>query len=290
MSGKPNVKIQVPPEPAAQSRGEDIRARIEANRRKRLAISDAMKAEAGVTGHEINREGFGGLAYIGTGRIVSPEGQNMRQLYVVAHECGHIFLHNAPPGLELAAHVMEMEAESYAHQAFREHGMELARHLSDWGRQYVGEWIAKDRIAGYAIDPRAEAYARGTRSPYEPLRMVPGTWRLHRAEASASGSVAAPAAAAERVRPKRPRVIAAEVPRGGIGAELRHVLARVCRGLVDGAVLGLVGLNLIHGFYHPLPDYFAGPYSDIQWPLLPVLLASGLVFANLSVMWRTMTR
>ena len=46
-------------------KGEEIRAKIAANRAKRLAIADAMKREAGVTGHKVNKEDFGGLAYIG---------------------------------------------------------------------------------------------------------------------------------------------------------------------------------------------------------------------------------
>ncbi|MEZ5843710.1 MAG: hypothetical protein R3D27_08240 [Hyphomicrobiaceae bacterium] len=158
------------------TKGDEIRARIEANRLKRLAIAEAMKAEAGVTRHDLNREGEGGLAFIGTGVILSPEGRNMRQLYIVAHECGHIFLHNDGEGYLYPGHLKEMEAESYAHQAFREHGMRLPADLTRWGRQYVGSWIEKDRAAGIRIDPRAEAYAVGARSPYEPLRMVPDTW------------------------------------------------------------------------------------------------------------------
>ena len=120
-----------------------------------------MKREAGVTEHTVQKEDFGGLAYIGTGKILSPEGRKIVQLYTLAHECGHIFLHNAGDGYWLPSHVKELEAESYAHQAFREHGMTLPRRLSDWGRRYVGEWVEKDRAAGITIDPRAVAYASG---------------------------------------------------------------------------------------------------------------------------------
>ncbi len=168
---------------AGLSKGEQIRSRIAANREKRLQIAEAMKREAGVLAHEFNarREDLSGLAFIGTGRIRSPEGQNIHQLYTVAHECGHIFLHNEAPGMQLPPHVMEMEAESYAHQAFLEHGMRIPHWLSDGGRRYVGSWVEKDRAAGKPIDPRVLAYANGTRSPYEPLRMVPQTWTLHSA-------------------------------------------------------------------------------------------------------------
>src|SRR5262245_28206833 len=96
------------------------------------------------------------------------------------------------PGYWLPGHVKEFEAECYTHQAFREHGMTTPRRLSKWGCNYVASWIAKDRTAGISIDPRAEAYARGLWSPFEPLRMVPSTWKSFRAEvAPAAPTVAA---------------------------------------------------------------------------------------------------
>src|SRR5215468_8283540 len=112
------------PTPSRGSKkGDEIRAKIAANRAKRLRIAEAMKHEAGVTEHTVHKEDFGGVTYIGTGRIYSPEGRKIVQLYTVAHECGHIFLHNSGPGYALPSHVNELEAVSNAHQAFREHGM-----------------------------------------------------------------------------------------------------------------------------------------------------------------------
>src|SRR5262245_24241704 len=172
-------------------KGAEIRARIAANRAKRLGIAAAMKREAGVTEHTVHKWDDSGLAYLDTGRIVSPEGRKIVQLYTLAHECGHIFLHNSGPGYTLPGHVKEFEAESYAHQAFREHGMTLPRRLSKWGRTYVASWIEKDRAANIPIDPRAIAYAAGQRSPYQPLRMVPATWEIFGAEAIPPPSIIA---------------------------------------------------------------------------------------------------
>ena len=135
------VAREPPTSSRATNKGAEIRSRIAANRAKRLRIADAMKQEAGVTEHTVHKEDFGGLAYIGTGKIYSPEGRKIVQLYTLAHECGHIFLHNSGPGYTFAGHVKELEAESYAHQAFREHGMTIPRNLSSWGRNYVGSWI-----------------------------------------------------------------------------------------------------------------------------------------------------
>ena len=75
-----------------------------------------------------------------------------------------------------------MEAESYAHQCFKEHRMTMPRRQTEWGRAYVGSWVERDRAAGIRIDPRAEAYAKGLRSPYVPLRFVPSTWKIFAGE------------------------------------------------------------------------------------------------------------
>lgn len=257
------------------SKGESIRAKIEANRLTRLAIAEAMKQEAGVTGHEINREDFSGLAFIGTGQIRSPEGQNMQQLYTVAHECGHIFLHNELPGQALPGHVMELEAESYAHQAFREHGMELPRVLSEWGRTYVGSWVQKDRAAGIAIDPRAEAYATGARSPYEPLRMVPSTWKLHSADEAADLSIPV------RMDWLRPEL--QSLP------EWRIVANALGSNLLYGTCFSYLALRTV-GIWFEFPGLFEGRYYEPNWTAVWLSVVGGLVAANLSVLWRTVTR
>src|SRR5262249_30966007 len=174
-------EILAPATLRGSDKGDEIRAKIADNRAKRLRIAEAMKQEAGVTEHTVHQEDFGGLAYIGTGRIYSPKGRKIVQLYTLGHECGHIFLHNSGPGSALPGHIMEFEAESYAHQAFREHGMTVPRRLSDWGRKYVASCIDKDGAAKTPIAPRALAYATGRLSAYDPLRMVPSTWEIFRA-------------------------------------------------------------------------------------------------------------
>lgn len=161
-----------------RTRGAEIRAKIAANRQRRLAIAAAMKTEAGVEEHEINKRTLAGVAYLDAGKIYSPEGRNIAELYTLAHECGHMFLQRAgSPGYRLSSHVKELEAESYAHQAFRHHGMRVPKHITRRARAYVGSWIEKDREAGIEIDPRVVDFANGVRSPYEPLRDIPTTWR-----------------------------------------------------------------------------------------------------------------
>ncbi|MGE0698911.1 MAG: hypothetical protein AB7O57_07430 [Hyphomicrobiaceae bacterium] len=162
----------------ALSKGEAIRARIAANARKRFAIGEAMKAEAGVREHRLTGESNGGIAWTDRAQILAPAGENIVQLATLAHECGHVFLHSVgTEGSLLAGHVKEMEAESYAHQAFKAHGMRMPPRITAWGRDYVASWCRHDHAAGIPLDPRAVAYALGSRSPFEPLRYVPESWR-----------------------------------------------------------------------------------------------------------------
>ena len=272
-----------------RNKGDEIRAKIAANRAKRLRIADAMKKEAGVTEHTIHQEDFGGVAYIGTGRIYSPEGRKIVQLYTVAHECGHIFLHNSGSGYTLPGHVKEFEAESYAHQAFREHGMTLPCKLSKWGRTYVGSWIEKDRAANIPIDPRAVAYAAGRRSPYEPLRMVPTTWKNFRAAVS-------PAAPTIAARQPWPSSLLTVVKRAleRLGQYVPHAealtlfrLAASCA--LHGTTACLFGLLILQVF-HPMPDVFPKRPGDVTGAEFLTAVAGGLWLANLAVLWRTTTR
>lgn len=96
------------------------------------------------------------------------------------HSCPRVWTRfPAPPGTpgrDLPSHVREMEAECYAHQAFRHHGMRMPKAVTAFGRRYVGEWVEHDRAVGVPIDPRAVAYANGELSPLEPLRDAPRMW------------------------------------------------------------------------------------------------------------------
>ncbi|HEX5999394.1 MAG TPA: hypothetical protein VFZ16_08345 [Hyphomicrobiaceae bacterium] len=307
------------------SKGDEIRARIAANRAKRLAIAEAMKREAGVTEHWVHqdKEDLSGLAYIGTGRILSPQGRRIVELYTLAHECGHIFLHNAGEGYWLPGHVKELEAESYAHQAFRVHGMRVPRRIADWGREYVGAWIASDRAAGIPIDPRALAYAAGTRSPYEPLRMAPSTWassgwpertrfrqlRLELALGSPNGRNRS--AVAQPVRPAVPAVAAvdgsaapepaapaqaswmrrridrAQASLAAAGLEMRAVLALVARWAALGGVASLYALLKLEVLH---PGVLPWEHFALSRLGLVTAATGGLLAASLAMLWRNATR
>ena len=282
----------------AAAKGAEIRARIARNRAKRLSIAEAMKLEAGVTGHEVNTENFAGLAFLGTGRIFSPEGSNMMQLYTVAHECGHIFLHDKPPGSRLATHVMEMEAESYAHQAFREHGMKLPEHFTAWGRSYVGSWIEKDRAKGIPIDPRALAYAQGTRSPFQALRRIPATWHRHVAEGNRLPWTVrlARAKLARGLLSAKARCWSAVAPVGlalapwlhrerALITEARALLRFALRQLYVGVMLSMLALS-IASHHVPLPELVDPNYHHLKWQALVPIICGALLWTDLALALR----
>lgn len=153
--------------------GAQLQAARKAARERYIAIAAAMKAEAGITRHHHFNK-IGGLAWSGTGRILAPKGVTRRQLYVLAHECGHNVLHGSAIGMAKPAHVKEHEAETYAHRAFARYGLDVPKKSAQWSRAYVGLWIMKDQAAGVAICPSAADWAAGRRSPHDPLPSVDG--------------------------------------------------------------------------------------------------------------------
>ncbi|HRD75190.1 MAG TPA: hypothetical protein PK264_04525, partial [Hyphomicrobiaceae bacterium] len=257
------------------------------------SIADAMKREAGVTTHHLNEKGLDGLAWLGTGNIYSPEGRNIRHLITVAHECGHIFLQSSGPGLLLPSHVQEMEAESYAHQALVEYGMIVPKQRTEWGRAYVGTWVEKDRARGIPIDPRVIEYVAGFRSPYEPLRMVPETWRQFRA-------LPPPASPPVYVPPIKPEVGTTTLPtwqewlkattpqadeptKPTAGERVWDVLAGVCWWGVWGLLLSRAAFATLDQVF-PIEDYRKYDISTLE---VGVCLTIGLATGSLGALWRS---
>lgn len=157
----------------APERPSDLQAAREAARQRYAAIAAALKAEAGVTRHYEHKV-LGGLAWSAEGKILAPEGVTRRQLYVLAHECGHVVLHGTPDTWTKPGHVKEHEAEVYAHRSFKRYGIEVPAKSAHWARAYVGQWIMKDKLAGLPICPMATEFALGRRSPHDPLPSVDG--------------------------------------------------------------------------------------------------------------------
>ena len=62
----------------------------------------------------------------------------------------------------------------HGHRAFARYGLEVPEKSAAWARNYVGQWIMKDKADGIAICPLAAAFALGQRSPHDPLPAVDG--------------------------------------------------------------------------------------------------------------------
>jgi hypothetical protein len=163
-----------------------------------------------------------------------------------------------------------MEAESYAHQAFRHHGMTLPERRTNGGRRYVGSWIAKDRAAGVPIDPRVEDYVNGLRSPYEPLRMIPLEWQ--------------------------PSTFAIRARRWSKALGLDPVLEAASRlvpwvlhHLLLGTTVAFIAIDTLQ-IYHP--EVVIIPKQPADRSVADELSAYlvGLFWTNAAMLWRTLTR
>jgi Ni/Co efflux regulator RcnB len=163
------------PEPVAGRRLSplELQAARRVARERYQLIAEALKREAGVRQHYTQKE-ISGLAWLQERKILAPNGITRRQLYVLAHECGHIVLHSHSSAWSKPGHVKEHEAETYAHRAFERYGLEVPDKSARWARAYVGQWIMKDRAEGISICAMAEAFANGTRAPSDPLPAVDG--------------------------------------------------------------------------------------------------------------------
>jgi hypothetical protein len=152
---------------------EELQARRREARQRYQLIAEALKREAGVRRHYTHKN-ISGLAWLAERKVLAPDGLTRRQLYVLAHECGHIVLHSHPSTWSKPGHVKEHEAETYAHRAFMRYGLEVPDKSASWARAYVGQWIMKDRAERIPICAMAEAFANGARSPSDPLPAVDG--------------------------------------------------------------------------------------------------------------------
>jgi hypothetical protein len=123
-----------------------------------LAVAAAIKLEAGVRRHHIT-DGLYGRAWPKIHTIAAPEGRTRKELLILAHECAHVALRHirAKP-----VHVLEHEAEVWAHAALRRHGIAVPEVMTMLARMYIAEKIRRAKRRGAKrIDPKAARYALG---------------------------------------------------------------------------------------------------------------------------------
>lgn len=138
----------------------ELKAARDAATARFIEIAAKIKAEASVQQHIVRRS-LSGRAWLNEGRIEAPEGRTRKQLYILAHECAHIAMHGYGKGKNTPKHVRELEAEKWAHEALRRHGVPVPRAMTKRAKEYVGRKINQaTRRGAKKIDPAARAFAK----------------------------------------------------------------------------------------------------------------------------------
>lgn len=91
-------------------------------------------------------------------RIEAPRPVTRKSLYIFLHECAHAHLHVK---CSKPVHVVEMEAEKWAHEKMRENGVAVPRSMTRRAKQYVARKIRRAKRNGAKrIDPAALRYSQ----------------------------------------------------------------------------------------------------------------------------------
>lgn len=101
-------------------------------------IGIIMMQEAGVKTWEFHKKGLCGRGSAKRKHISCPKPTTRRRLYILAHECGHVALNHAN---SKPSHRQEYEAEQYAHDAMRRHGVAVPRKETNAAKEYVAQRI-----------------------------------------------------------------------------------------------------------------------------------------------------
>lgn len=105
------------------------------------------------------RKSLSGRHY-GTRKLIqAPRPVTRKSLYIFLHECAHAVLGHSHNGKK-PRHVEEMEAEKWAHERMREHGIPVPTSMTERAKRYVERKIhgAISRGAKH-IDPAARKFA-----------------------------------------------------------------------------------------------------------------------------------
>lgn len=120
-------------------------------------IAGLILTEAGVSVVEYHDRGLCGTAWAKERRVRIPRPTTRRRLYVAAHEAGHV-AHGHATG---RTHRQEYEAERYAHEALRRHGVAVPRKETEQARRYVARKIHQAiRRGAKTVDREALAWCK----------------------------------------------------------------------------------------------------------------------------------
>lgn len=106
----------------------------------------------------VPRKSLSGRAFFREKRISAPEPKTRKALYIFLHECAHAHLHSVK---RKKRHVEEMEAEKWAHEKMRKHGIAVPRSMTRRAKNYVRYKISQALKRGAKrIDPKARSFAK----------------------------------------------------------------------------------------------------------------------------------
>jgi len=135
-TGSSSTAVAVAPPDAA-----GLREALAAARKRWAEVAAAILAEAGVEAIEY-RASLSGTAWVAEKRVRIPPPTSRRRLYIVAHEAAHVALGHRG---DRPSHRQECEAERYAHDALRRHGIAVPRKSTVSAKQYVARRIRTGR-------------------------------------------------------------------------------------------------------------------------------------------------
>jgi hypothetical protein len=104
------------------------------------------------------RKSLTGMCYPTRKHLSGPRPVTRKSLYIWLHECAHAHLH---ADKRKKRHVEEMEAEQWAHEKMREHGIAVPRAMTVRAKAYVARKIEQAEMRGAkTIDHRARRFAK----------------------------------------------------------------------------------------------------------------------------------
>jgi hypothetical protein len=104
------------------------------------------------------RKALSGVHWPERKHIEAPKPVTRKSLYIWLHECAHGHLGHNRSGKK-PSHVIEYEAEQWAHEKMREHGIPVPRAMTKRAKQYVARKI-KQAGPRAKIDPAARRFAK----------------------------------------------------------------------------------------------------------------------------------
>lgn len=111
------------------------------------------------------RKSLSGYAFLALGRMAVPVPKTRKSLYIFLHECAHFALGHV--GHRKPVHVMEMEAEKWAHEKMRASGIQVPRSMTKRAKAYVARKIRQaERRGAKHIDSCAKAFAGSQRNEH----------------------------------------------------------------------------------------------------------------------------